>query len=101
MSKEAASLLSRMKTFARSLRTLALNAPDITQTNTNTGVAAEVAALSTGATFVPGDGVDTDTTKDEYQNFVLTITEFNKFYTNQTVTSQDNASFTQNLLQGA
>jgi len=100
MSKEAASILSRMKSYARSLRTLALNTPDIIQTNVNTGVAAEVAALSAGS-LVPGESADTDTTKEEFENFILTVTQFQNFYNNVGVSTQNNASFTQNLLQGA
>ena len=100
MSREAASLLGRLKSFARNLRTLSQLEPDLLQTYTNTGVAAEVTALSDNS-LVQGDGVDTDTTAREYQDFILTVTEFGKYYNEQTVTSQDNASFTQNLLQGA
>lgn len=102
MSREAAFLVARCKAFARSLRVLARLAPEIVQTNTNTGVAAEVAALSLSS-VIPGDGTDTDTTREEYENFILTVTEFNKFYNSQALSpsAQNNASYTQNMLQGA
>lgn len=100
MSADAAAILNRMRTQARSLRNIALQSPDITQSYVNTGVSAEISLLS-ASSLVPGAGTGyTTATKEEYENFITTLQQIQNFWNSLAVTSANNASFTQNILNG-
>jgi hypothetical protein len=78
MSREAANVLTRAKHFAWSLRRLAEDVKDIRQSFTATGVNTEVAGLPQATDFVQGDGLATDTTKQEFLDAMEALRKFDE-----------------------
>jgi len=91
-------VLTRAKSVAKYLRSANNLVSDVREAYVSTGVQAEVAALATPTTPVPD--VSPEITKEKYQEFMEVLDEFENFFRNAAVATQDNQSRVNKVFQG-